>query len=69
MLNSPDHRTVPPPGTVKKILFQLIACGIMDIQFDQTENDILIGLSKANEDSTDLAMNVDNFWDDIKVLD
>ena len=68
ILRSRSSRTIPPLGTIKKILFQLIASRIVDIQFDTNENDILLGLGKANEIGTELAMNVDTFWDNIKKL-
>ena len=47
-------------------MLQLIALRIMHIQLDTDENDILLGLGKVNEiTSTELAMNVDTFWDNI----
>ena len=66
LLRSRSSRMTAPLGTIKKILFQLIASQIVDIQFDTNENDILLGLGKANETGTELAMNVDTFWDNIK---
>ena len=67
ILKSRSRRT-PALGTIKKILFQLIASRIVDIQFNTNENDILLGLGKANETGTELAMNVDTFWNDINKL-
>ena len=66
LLRSRSSRMTAPLGTIKKILFQLIASQIVDIQFDTNKNDILLGLGKANETGTELAMNVDTFWDNIK---
>ena len=65
ILRSRSSRTTPPLGTIKKILFQLIASRIVNIQFDTNENGILLGLSKASDNSTELAMNVDTFWEHI----
>ena len=65
ILRSHSSRTTPPLGTIKKILFQLISLQIVDIQFDTNENDILLGLGKANKTGKQLAMNVDTFWDNI----
>ena len=58
----------PPLGTIKQILFQLIASQIIDIQFDQNENDIILALHKANDTTTELAMNVDELWDNLSNL-
>ena len=41
---------------------------MVDIQFDTNENDILLGLGKANDNGTELAMNVDKFWENINSL-
>ena len=49
-------------------MFQLIASQIIDIQFDTIENEVLLGLGKANDASTELAMNVDTFWDTVKIF-
>ena len=69
ILRSRSGRTTPPLGTIKKILFQLIASQIVDIQFYTNENDILfMGLGKANDTGTELAMNVDKFWDNINLI-
>ena len=70
ILRSRSSRTTPPLGTIKKIMFQLIASRIIDIQLDSTnENDVILGLGKATQTSTELAMNVDTFWDNIKLFD
>ena len=66
-LRSRSSRTTPPFGSIKQILFQLIASRIIDIQFDQNENDIILGLHKANDTSTELAMNVDELWDNLNL--
>jgi len=62
ILKSRSSKTIPPLGTIKKIMFQLIASRIIDIQFDTNENEVLLGLRKANDTNTELAMNVDSFW-------
>ena len=67
ILRSCSSRTTPPLGSMKRILFQLIASRIIDIQFDQNENDILLGLHKANDTSTELAMNVNALWDNLNL--
>ena len=48
-------------------MFQLIALQVIDIQFDQNENDIILGLGKANDTTTELAMNVDALWDHLNL--
>ena len=68
LLRSRSRKTQPPLGTIKKIMFQLIASQIIDIQFDTVENEVLLGLSKANDATTELAMNVDTFWDSVKTF-
>ena len=66
ILRSLSNRTTTTLGTIKKIMFQLIASQIIDIQFDTNENDILLGLGKVEEIGTEMAiMNVDTFWDNI----
>ena len=65
--NYPNSGPTPPLGTIKKIMFQLIASKIIDIQFDTNENEVLLGLGKANDTTTELAMNVDSFWDTVKI--
>jgi hypothetical protein len=60
---------VPQLGTIKKILFQLITSKIIDIQYDTKEDDVLLGLGRADEDSTEMAMNKDSFWNDINTSD
>ena len=68
LLRSCSSRTTPLFRTIKRILmYQLIASCIIDIQFDQNENDILLGLGRANETTTELAMNVDSFWDNLNL--
>ena len=60
---------MPTLGTIKKILFQLIASQIVYIQFDSKENEVILGPGRATQNSTEMAMNIDSFWDDIKSLD
>ena len=69
ILRSRSSRTTPPLGTIKKIMFQLIASRIIDIQFDTNENDVILGLGKANEatNCTELAMNEDTFWNNLNL--
>ena len=69
ILRSRESRTVPTLGTIKKILFQLIASQIVYIQFDSKENEVILGPGRATQNSTEMAMNIDSFWDDIKSLD
>ena len=54
ILRSRYSQTTPPLGTIKKIMFQLIASPrIIDIQFDTTkENDVILGLGKATQITT-----------------
>ena len=61
ILRSRSSQTAPPLGTIKKIMFQLIASRIKDIQFDTNKKEVLLGLGKANDTTTELAMNVDTF--------
>ena len=68
ILRSHSSRTTPPlVGTIKKIMFQLIASKIIDIQIYTNENEVLLGLQKADDTNTELAMNVDSFWDTVKI--
>lgn len=69
LVRSRDSRTVPPLGTIKKILLQLISARIVDIQYDSKEDDVLLGLGRASLTSTDLAMNVDTFWKQVNTDD
>ena len=68
LLRSRSDKTVPPLGTIKKIIFQLIASQIIDIQFDTIENEVILGLAKAKNTTTELAMNVDSYWDTVKIF-
>ena len=68
LLRPRSSRTIPPLGTIKKIMFQLIASRIIDIQFDTIENEVLLGLGKANNAATESAMNVDKFLDTVKTF-
>ena len=48
---------------------QLITSRIVDIQFDPEENDVILGPAKSSPSSTEMAMKIDSFWDDMKLLD
>ena len=50
---------MPTLGTIKKILFQLIASQIVYIQFDSKENEVILGPGRATQNSTEMAMNID----------
>ena len=67
ILRSCSSQTTPPLGTIKRIMFQLIASQIIDIQFDQNEKDVILGIGKANDTTTELAMNVDALWDNLNL--
>ena len=67
IFRSRESQNLTPLGTIKKVLFQLIASRIVDIQFDLQDNDIILGLARSNPSSTEMAMNIDSFFDDLKL--
>ena len=69
IFRSCESRNLPPLGTIKKVMFQLITSRIIQIQFDMEQNDIVLSLASPGERSTEMAMNsIDSFWDDMKLL-
>ena len=53
---------------VKKIIFQLIAFRIIDLKYDDEQSEIILGLARCHNNSTDLAMNSDTFWNEMQLF-
>ena len=60
--------TKVPLGTVKKILFQLIAFNVIDLTFNEETTETTFSLGKLNSESTELAMNADERWNEMKLF-
>lgn len=55
------------PGVIKEVLFYNKIDQFL-LQFDTQENDIILGLAHSNLSSTETAINIDLFWDDMKLF-
>ena len=68
LLSASRSRSDIESGEIKKVLFMLIAHGLLKIQYDKESNDVLFSLAKSYHDASVLAIQYNPYWEAMNTL-
>ena len=68
LLSTLQSRTDIEPVKIKKVLFMLVAHGILKLRYDNETNNIQFSLVKSSQNSSILAIQDDSYWEAMNTL-
>ena len=69
LLSASRSRSDMKPGKIKKVLFMLIAHGLLKICYDEDSNDVLFSLAKSYHDALVLTIRYNLYWEAMNTLE